>query len=343
MQSPTSPDALKFHRSCLLVDLHVDALLTWRLFRYDLRRRHPSPGLPRGTLFFHADVPRFRAGNVGAAFLGLVPKPFGKNAAHLDEMIREAERVAADLPELCTMARSAEDVERARAEGKTALLLGIEGATAFDGDPRRVRYFARRGVRYVGLVHFNENFAASPGVGLGSRGSVGLTARGRFLVEECVRNHVLVDLAHLSPRCFFDAIELLPSGFPSLVSHAGVKSVHEHGRNLDDDQLRAVASTGGVVGVINQSIFLGGGSLDDLVAHVLAARDVAGYRHVAIGSDFDGAIFPVKGLEDVTRFPALTAALLDAGLPKREVRAILGENALRVLAQVPPKHFPRGS
>ena len=334
-----SPELRKFHNSCLLIDLHVDALLSWKLFRVNLCRQHTSPSiLPRGYLFFHADVPRLRIGNVSGVFLGLVPKPFGRNASHIDKMINEAEKISQKLPTLCTMARSAEDIERAKKERKVALLLGIEGATCLDGDPRRVRYFARRGVRYAGLVHFNSNFAASPGIGLGSKGG-GLTAHGKIVVEECLRNNVILDLAHISPEGFFDVIDILPERTPAIVSHAGIKKAHEHKRSLSDDQVRALAATGGVVGVMNQSIFIGGNTLQDYIEHIMAARDIAGYKHIAIGSDFDGVIFPMRGFEDVTRFPSLTAALLDAGLPKNEIKAILGENMLRVLKAVPPKYI----
>ena len=93
-----------------------------------------------------------------------------------------------------------------------------------------------------------------------------------------------------------------------------------------------------MIGVMNQELFLGGNKLQTYVNHILAARDLAGYKHVAIGSDFDGVIFPMHGFEDVTRFPSLTAALLEASLPKSEVKSILGENMLRILKQIPPKY-----
>ena len=110
------------------------------------------------------------------------------------------------------------------------------------------------------------------------------------------------------------------------------------GRNLDADQINAVASTGGVLGIMNTSMFIGGKTMDNLIQHILHARDIAGYKHVAIGSDFDGFIFPMKGFEDMSKFPILTKSLLDAGLPKQEVSAILGENALRVIKAIPPKY-----
>ncbi len=333
-------DVLKFHYKCLLIDLHVDSLLIAKITRIDLCRQHIY-FFPRGALCFHADVPRFRLGNVGAAFLGLVPYPFGKNAGHINKMIEIAEKTTQRLPSACTMARSAEDVLRAKRDRKTAFILGIEGATSIDGDPRRIRYFAKRGVRYFGLVHFNANFAAYPGIGLGSKADKkgeGLTPYGKIIIEECIRNGLIIDLAHISKPGFFKAIDLIPEKIPVIISHVGINKSHPHRRNIDDDQVRAIAGTGGVIGIINASTFLGGNTLKDYIRHVIAARDIAGYRHVAIGSDFDGMIIPVQGLEDVSRFPSLTAALLDEGLSRHEIAAILGENMLRVLKEVPPRY-----
>ena len=92
------------------------------------------------------------------------------------------------------------------------------------------------------------------------------------------------------------------------------------------------------MGIMNAVGFLGGDTLKCYVQHIIAARDVAGYKHVAIGSDLDGGVVPVKGLEDVSRYPNLTAALLDEGIPRSEISAIYGENMLRVLKKVPPKY-----
>ncbi|MFX0103260.1 MAG: dipeptidase [Candidatus Hodarchaeota archaeon] len=334
-------DVIEFHKKCLVVDLHVDTLLLHRLFGYKLTRKHITY-LPKGIFCFHGDAPRFRIGNVGAVFLGLVPKPFGKNGKHIDKMIDVAEVTCQQAPHLCTMARSAEDITKARAENKTAFLLGIEGATALDGDPRRLRYFAKRGVRYFGFVHFNANFAATPGVGSGRKGvnaSQGLSKHGELIVDECVRNGVIMDLAHASREAFYKVIDLVPEKIPVIVSHCGVRRIKNTRRNLDEDQISAVANTGGVIGIMNTSIFIGGKTMDDYIQHVLAVRDIAGYRHVAIGSDFDGFIFPMKHFEDMTKFPVLTQYLLDAGLPKQEVAAILGENALRVIKEIPPRYF----
>lgn len=331
-------DVLKFHYKCLLMDLHVDSLIVNKLTRFSLTRQHSSRILPRSAYVFHADVPRFRLGNVGAVFFGLVPAPFGRNVPHINSMINIAEKIARKVPNLCMMARSAEDVLLAKKNRKTAFLLGLEGATGLDGDPRQVKHYAKRGVRYLGLVHFNANFAASPKMGLGSKKDSGLTPHGKVVVEECLRNGVIIDLAHISRKGFFDVLELIPKKIPVIVSHTMIKKANDHRRGLDDEQIKAVASTNGVIGIMNSRSFLGGDDLKDYVKHIIAARDIAGYKHVAIGSDFDGMVVPVRGLEDVSHYPKLTAALIADGLPRQEISAILGENMLRVMKEIPPKY-----
>jgi len=335
-----APDIIKFHRKLILIDLHVDSLIVNKIFRLSLCRQR-SYLLPQASFFFHADVPRFRLGNVGAVFLGLVPFPWGRNWNNINSQIDRAEKTAKKMPKFCTMARSAEDVIQAKKENKTAFLLGLEGATCIDSDPRLVKHYAKRGCRYLGLVHFNENFAASPKMGLGSKGGnpdFGITKHGQIAIDECVKHGVIMDLAHISKRGFFELLDYLPKGIPAIVSHTIMKKVHDHPRGLEEDQVQAIKSRDGVMGIMNARNFLGGKTLKVYVKHVLAARDLAGYKHVAIGSDLDGGVVPVKGLEDVSRYAALTAALLDEGIPRNEIAAIYGENMLRVLKKVPPKY-----
>ncbi|NHI94574.1 MAG: hypothetical protein EAX96_18935 [Candidatus Lokiarchaeota archaeon] len=330
-------EILKFHRKCLLMDLHVDSLLVKRITRIDLTVQHRC-FLPKSAYLFHADVPRFRLGNVSAVFLGLVPFPFGRNKNNINSQIDIAERVTRKIPNLCTMARSGEDILKAQKERKTAFLLGLEGATCIDGDPRLIKFYAKRGVRYLGLVHFNANFAASPKMGLGSKNNSGITPHGKLVIDECIRNGVMIDLAHISKKGFFDILDYIPQKLAVIVSHTMIKKVNSHPRGLDEDQIKAVASTDGVIGIMNAVGFLGGDTLKHYARHIIAARDMAGYKHVAIGSDLDGLVIPVKGLEDVSKYPNLTATLLDEGLSNHEISAIYGENMLRVLSKVPPKY-----
>jgi membrane dipeptidase len=144
---------------------------------------------------------------------------------------------------------------------------------------------------------------------------------------------VIVDLAHINKRGFFDALEVATQ--PLMVTHTGVNGVHASWRNLDDDQIRAVANRGGCIGLIFARQFLGGASIERVVDHVKHVLDIAGEDVPALGSDFDGFVVPPEGLEDIGALPNLTVALARRGIPPRVLEKILGGNVLRVLDAVP--------
>src|SRR5262249_44720135 len=136
------------------------------------------------------------------------------------------------------LAKSANDLQRAAREKKIAAYLGIEGAHALDGDIDRVGHFAKRGVRYLGLLHFSRNEVGRPAYGRGRADSEGLTAWGHEVIAACEQNGVIVDLAHINKRGFLDACAA--TTLPPIVSHTGVVGAFKHWRNIDDEQLRAV-------------------------------------------------------------------------------------------------------
>jgi membrane dipeptidase len=231
-------------------------------------------------------------------------------------------------------ALTAADVRAAKAQGRVAALGGIEGGHALEGSIACLDAFARRGVRYLGLLHFSANALGAPARGKGEDPDQGLTAFGRDVVRECERLGVIVDLAHINRRGFFDALGVMTRA--PMVTHTGVAGVTPHWRNLDDEQLRAVAERGGAVGIIFARRFLGGASIDAVVDHLLHVVKVAGDDVPALGSDFDGFVIPPVGLEDVACLPNLTAALSRRGVPLRTIEKILGGNVMRVLDAVPP-------
>jgi membrane dipeptidase len=143
---------------------------------------------------------------------------------------------------------------------------------------------------------------------------------------------MVVDLAHVNARGVDDALGALKR--PFVVSHSGCRSVHDHPRNLDDEQIRRIADRGGVIGLAVGREFLGPGGLDALLAHAGHLRERGGEECVAIGSDWDGAIVPAPGLEDVRSLPFVTQALLARDWKPGAVRKLLGENALRVITEV---------
>jgi membrane dipeptidase len=307
-----------------------------RWIGYDLHVRH-EPLLPRSAYIGHVDVPRLAEGGIGAQFFGLVSLPVADRGLGraVDEQIDLLEAQIKSAPDRLRKVRSAEDIERAEAEGAVGALLGIEGAHALEGELDRVEHFARRGVRYLGLLHFTSNEAGFPAYGRGRRDTEGLSGWGKALVERCEAESVVVDLAHINKRGFLEACEMAKR--PLIVSHTGVSEAYAHWRNIDDDQLRAIARRGGAVGIIFCPRFLGGRSLDHVVRHVRHVIDVAGEDTPALGSDWDGMIVPTPDLRDASHLPLLTDALLRSGLTEGTVAKILRRNAMRVLRDCPPR------
>ncbi|CAN5311986.1 membrane dipeptidase [soil metagenome] len=328
-----SDEARAIHAEFPAIDLHADSLMWARWLGYDLLARH-TPPLPIAAWGGHVDVPRMREGGMGAQFFGLVSLPvLGKvrgSARAIDEQIDAMDETRARSSDL-RLVKTRAEIELAEREGVVSALLGIEGAHALEGDVERIAGFARRGVRYLGLLHFSANEAGFPAYGRGRRDDEGLTAWGRDLVIRCEEEGVIVDLAHINKRGFLDACRLATK--PPIVSHTGVLGAFEHWRNIDDEQLRAVADCGGVVGVIFCPKFLGGDGLEPVVKHLRHIVDVVGEDCAALGSDWDGMIVPTRELADPTGLPALTDALLASGMKPAVVAKILRTNVLRVLAE----------
>lgn len=334
-----SEEARLLHAAYPAIDLHDDVLMWARWAGYDLARRHEPP-LPGNRWLGHVDLPRLREGGMGAQFFGLVSLPvLGPRGCvrAVNGQIDILDALAAAHPERVRKVRSAEAIDDANRAGAIGALLGIEGAHALEGDADNVARFARRGVRYLGLSHFSANAACYPAKGRGRDDAAGLTGFGTEVVEACLAHGVIVDLAHINKKGFMEAAAVCRVyRRPVIVSHTGVVGAFAHWRNIDDDQLRAVASSGGVVGVIFVPDFLGGPGLDAVIAHMRHIADVVGEDHVALGSDYDGMVRPPAELADVSMLPNLTDALIAAGWTRERIGKVLRGNVMRVLREMPP-------
>ena len=234
-----SPAALRLHRRALVLDTHIDT--PQRLAfeeRFDLAARNTNG---------HVDIPRMRDGGLDAAFFsiwfpGTVTGPAAvRRALGLIDEVREAVRAnASDL----TLATSVGDIRRANADGKIAILLGMEGGHMIDDDLRMLRNYAALGVRYLTLTHSRHtNWADSSGQTPATHG--GLTPFGREVVLELNRLGVMVDVSHVSDETFEDALSV--SRAPMIASHSSCRAISNNARNMTDDMLRAIAAKGGVV------------------------------------------------------------------------------------------------
>jgi len=331
-----SADALSLHRDSLIVDLHCDTLLSQALYGYDPTLRHRNR-VPLAPFTYQSDIPRMQEGGVGAVALGIVVNPFRRDSA-LDATRRALFNMqgwALRAPEAVTLVSTADDIEEARAGGRIALFGGLEGAHGLGGSLDELSELRELGLRYIGLAHFSRNFAASPSFGWGADPNAPLSDRGRELVEEMNRLRILVDLAHVNRAGFLEACE--QSKAPVVVSHTGVAGAAENWRNIDDEQLRAVAESGGVIGIIFAPVFLGNkitGSAELIIKHIKHVINVVGEDHVAIGSDFDGFVIPPSDLPDHSCMPYLTQLMLNAKMSETQIRKCLGQNTLRLFREV---------
>jgi membrane dipeptidase len=188
----------------------------------------------------------------------------------------------------------------------------------------------------VTLLHLTSSRLGSTSSPLG--GNAGLTAYGKEYVRRLNAHKIFVDLAHISPAGFWDAVDAHDPALPFLVTHTGVCGEHPHWRNLDDDQLRAVAKSGGTVGIMYHSEFLEGrtfsGRLEALVRHIEHAVNVAGEDHVSLGSDWDGSIVTPRDMQTCLELPRLTHALLERNWSPERIQKVLGLNFLRVVSEL---------
>jgi membrane dipeptidase len=274
------------------------------------------------------------------------------------EMIADAVEEASATESLVVL-RNVADLDAALESGAIALLLHLEGCRPLMGSLSELHELYELGVRSAQLTWNGANELAE-GVGAASPG--GLTSLGRAAVGEMQRLRVLVDVSHLAPRGVSEVLELAER--PVIASHANAAALAPHPRNLTDEQIRGIASTGGVVGLCFVPPFIGcRPTIERLLDHADHIAGLVGADHLAVGPDYvemalptmaadlrgdpmyadagaadrlpDWAAFP-EGLRRVETLPVFTAGLLQAGYTEEQTAKILGGNALRVLRKVLP-------
>lgn len=354
-----------------VLDTHND--LPWRARRlvdYDWDRLDlldPAAGPAAGT---HTDLPRMRAGGLGAQFWSVyVPCSFtGADAVTATlEQIDAVRAMIARYDDLAA-ADTVAEVEAAWAAGRIACLIGAEGGHQIDESLGVLRSYRRLGVRYLTLTHNDSHTWADSATG--EVRHHGLTDVGRAVVAEMNRIGMIVDLSHVSAETMRDALDVTRS--PVLFTHSNARAVCDHPRNVPDDVLDRVPGNGGVVCAtfvprfVSQAVrdwaeeleaeacaagldpanlsayepFLLARAAEhppppcgvaDVADQVDALRERVGVDHVGIGGDYDGIPAGPTGLEDVSRYPALLAELSDRGWSQRDLAALTCRNVLRVL------------
>lgn len=347
--TPVSDQAAALHATLRVADLHADSLL----FGRDLLRR---------AGYAHLDVPRMIEGRVALQVLAMAVKtPKGLNIERNDDRSDEVLKVALArrwprdtwrrlLPRVLYLADRA-DRFAARSAGSfrvvrtrddlaaylvdhganpamAAGVLSIEGAHALDGDPANVDVVADAGIRMISPAHFFDTAFGGSAHGIERHG---LTPKGREMIRRMEARGVVLDVAHASARTVDDALEV--STRPVVSSHTGLRGIIDNARNLSDEHLAGIAASGGIVGIGFWPTATGGEDAAAIARSVAYAVERVGPAHVALGSDWDGAV-PVPF--DAANTVRLTDALLEVGLDEEGIRAVMGENVLRVLATTLP-------
>ena len=329
-----SADAVELCHGSDVVDLHLDTFVWTRVFGYDPTRRH-GPGLFGGRWWSQADLPRLREAGVGGAIWSITTNPLRSSGGRARTFLANLERLRGILdraPDV-DVVRNAAGYRRAREAGRHAAFLGVQGGNALDLETLDRVADDLVKVTVVHLTSSALGVTSSPLARL-APGGAGLSSAGRDFVGWLDARRVFVDLAHSDRRTFFDAVAAHDRSLPLLVSHTGVAGVHAHWRNVDDEQLRAVAETGGVAGVMYHRDFLGpaGKNAAAIVDHLEHIVRTVGDGVPALGSDWDGAIVPPRDFRTCLELPRLVQIMLDRRWPESRIRKTLGENFLRALA-----------
>jgi len=354
--------------AAVVIDGHSDVLLPVANRRASLSKRWDAPSPvawedPRGSgdrvpaswldlsasiLYYGClgqyDLHRWREGGVTAQACAV----YIEQAYRGDPVRRGLELVWNFHHEIATCADlipalSVGDILRAKAEGKIALVLSLEGCEALGEDPRLLDIYHRLGVRIASLTHLLRNSFADGCWAAARQG--GLTAAGSALVQKMDSLGIVIDLVHIGDTGFWEILEITrrpvilshssPTMFPS--SQPGVSATAngdlprprlELPRDLP--KLQALAARSGVLGVI----WATQGSLADVVRDIETVIDAVGPNHVGLGSDLCGLELAPEGLEDISRLPRLVAALVGRGHSDDTIRKFLGENYLRVFRDV---------
>ncbi len=332
---------LGLHHDAVVVDTHNDLLM--------LVARRPREVWP--TYFRERWLPQLREGGVDVQVLPVfIDDEFRPEGALREtlRMIEAAHRIAEANEADVALATTGAEIRDVVASGRIALVLALEGCPQVDDDVELLQTVHRLGVRVVSFAHWGRS-ALADGSGEDAAGSR-LTRSGVEALRLVEELGIILDISHLGVGGVAHVLDIARR--PVMATHSSARSLHDHHRNLTDDQLRGVAATGGVVCVNFFAGFLAkaDSTIEHLADHVQHVASVAGIDHVGIGPDFVFEVFDEKiplcdrplviddmdvmtcipGLEGPAGLPLLTAELVGRGMSEEDVRKVLGGNVLRL-------------
>jgi membrane dipeptidase len=343
-------EAWGLHKRCLIIDGHNDVPVLRMARDSSGRREIPLKWMERDNVY-QTDLQRAREnGQQYVAFMIMAP---GRGSApqafrNMAEVARQVEQYPNDIQQVLTSA----DAVAAGAAGKVGVINAIEGGWGpLAGDLENLKKFYDQGLRLAGISHGEGGTEPNYLQGTRSKGGrfpvddrkealktmLGLTPFGLEVLKLSNELGIITDLSHINDKAFMDVIE--NSKLPPITSHTAVYSLCQVGRCMTDDQIKALAAKGGVMGITFVPGFLDNDAakvpnmVDRFVDHICYVADLVGVDYVGIGSDFDGGIKkPV--IPDVSQFVQITRGMMSRGFDEEEIKKILGGNFLRVMKKV---------
>jgi len=330
-------EIFKFHKSMTVCDAHcdtVDRLITGA----DLNTRSAKG---------QVDIPRLIEGGIDvqvfACCAGGPGKSHGYYAQLATKKLNTLRQQFNKHSKSIELALKLSDIYKANQNGKISAILAIESGQAIENDVNRLRSFYNLGVRIMTIMWKSTDWADASQEKIKHNG---LTDFGKSVVKEMNRLGMIVDVSHSADKTVVDVLKT--SSEPIIASHSCARAICDHPRNLSDQLIKNIASSGGLVCVNFYALYLDykfktefdkkrksdPPSYTKVIDHIEHIIKVGGIDAVGLGSDFDGRIIPPKGLEDTSKMPKITEALLTRGYLEEEIVKIMGGNFLRVFGQV---------
>ncbi|MEC7984624.1 MAG: membrane dipeptidase [Myxococcota bacterium] len=337
-----SAEAIQLCQESELIDLHIDTFIPPRLWGYDPLRRNKHWIFGR-HFFGHLDVPRMQEGGVSGAMWSITTNPFRSARNRWRTFLHNLETMETMFQRSngrLMRVRSVEEYHRARSQKAQACMISIQGGNAIEyATPKDIPDQSVTRITLIHLTHSCYGTSSTPTHFF--RRHKGLTKRGKELVRQLNEERIFVDLAHIHPTGFWDAVDAHDKHLPLIDTHTGVCGTRKHWRNIDDRQIKAIADSGGVVGIIFAANYIqrrgGPKTADMIVEHIEHTINLGGEDCVALGSDFDGLITPPLELASGDAYPVLVQRMLDRKWSTSRIKKVLGSNFLQCWSRLRPK------
>jgi membrane dipeptidase len=327
---------LAIHRRTCVADLHSHGLLGAGYLGLDLGRvRRPLKRWnPVRNLLDLVDLPRAQEGGLGVIVFTVyvLPAIVRDYRTLTDGMIATLKQLVEKNSDRVRFAATADEVLAARASGHIAAMFAVEGGHSLGGELASLERLRAQGCVYLTLTHFVNNALSGSATDLRKKG---LTPFGRDAIREMNRLGILVDVTHSSLDAKLEAARI--STAPVIYSHTGLRRFVDAERMTTDEEIRAIAATGGLVGLLLSPYFLKGrfrAGVADIVDNIEHVCSLVGPDHVAIGSDFDSGLPPPDGIRDVRDYPEITIEMVRRGIDEATIAKVWSGNFLRVLRAV---------